>query len=93
MLLMEMKQRFGSVGKDIEILAFFEGCSLRLPTASVKDHYGRRSLCLTSNAVNKKHGKEFRFSVFLRSDRPVSQRETYRLETLCCWAFRFLMER
>jgi len=40
--------------KRVEILAFFEGCSLRLPTASVKSPPGDRSLCGASLAVNKK---------------------------------------
>jgi hypothetical protein len=43
-----------SVGKGIEILAFFEDCSLRPSTASVKSLHSRRSLCRTSEAVNKK---------------------------------------
>src|SRR4030095_13107070 len=46
-------RRCRSVGKCFEILAFFEDCSLRLPTASVKSPLGNRSLCRTTQSVNK----------------------------------------
>jgi hypothetical protein len=47
-------RRCRSVKKRVEILAFFEDCSLRLPTASMKSPPGNRSLCRTSQAVNEK---------------------------------------
>src|SRR5262249_41163774 len=45
--------RCRSNGKCVEILAFFEDCSLRLPIASVKSPPGDRILCRTPQAVNK----------------------------------------
>jgi hypothetical protein len=49
--------------KGIEILAFFEDCSLRRSAASLKGHHSGRSLCVTSKAVNKNRMNQSALSV------------------------------